>query len=382
LVLVRAADEEGRVSDATILRALRWVRDHADELQIRVVNISVTGDVPQVGGPIDQAVQELTDKNVIVVAAAGNSGERRLLPPATARRALTVGGLDDRNTLVRVDAEVWHSNFGETDGGFTKPEVVAPSVWVVAPLLPDTDEANRAKELFERRRAGDESVEQEIAERKLVRPEYKLTEGTSFASPIVASIACCMLEANPKLTPADIHKLVISSAFPVPGASVEQQGAGAVDAGTAVALALRASKGSLHGFANSPFPHAGGVRFVLFRSNASRVEVRGSWNDWGEPGLEATQLKPGIWIADLQGLPPGRYTYKFLIDGTEWLYDPSNSRKAPDGSGRFNSVLIIPGLEAAAKESTQCGYGSFARTTRMKWSVNIWCPPGKSTCGM
>jgi 1,4-alpha-glucan branching enzyme len=121
-----------------------------------------------------------------------------------------------------------------------------------------------------------------------------------------------------------------------------------VDAGTAVALALRASQGSLQGFANSPFPHAGGVRFLLLNAKASRVEVRGSWNDWAEPGLDATQLKPGIWIADLEELPPGRYVYKFLIDGTLWLDDPSNARKAPDASGRFNSVLIVPGLEAAA----------------------------------
>ena len=350
LVLVRTADHEGRITDASILRALHWVRDVAEELQIRVVNISVTGDAPETGGPIDQAVEELFNKNIVVLAAAGNSGERRLLPPATARRALTVGGLDDRNTPSRQACELWHSNYGETEGGFTKPEVVAPSVWVVAPLLPDTDEASRAKELFERRRAGDESAEQEIAERNLVRPEYKLVEGTSFASPIVASLACCMLEANPELTPADVYRLIVSSAFPVVGATIEQQGAGAVDAGTAVALALRAAKGLLEGYANSPFPHAGGVRFVLFRSGASHVEVRGDWNDWAEPGLEATQIKPGVWIADFEGLPSGRYAYKFLIDGSAWIDDPSNPRKATDGAGRLNSVLIVPGAEESQEE--------------------------------
>jgi len=348
LVLIRTADDQGRITDDSILRAVHWVRDHAEEMEIRVVNISVTGDTAGAGGPIDRAIEELSERNITTVAAAGNSGERRLFPPATAARALTVGGLDDRNALRRQDAEVWHSNFGETEAGFTKPEVVAPSIWVVAPLLPDTDEAKRAQELFERRRAGDEAVEHEIAERKLVRPEYKLTEGTSFAAPIVASVVCCMLQANPHLSPDDIHKLVISSAFPVPGATIEQQGAGAVDAGTSVAFALRATKGALAGYANSPFPHAGGVRFLLFRSGASRVEVRGSWNDWSETGLEAAQLEPGVWIADLQGLPPGRYAYKFLIDGTKWIDDPSNSRKAPDGAGRFNTVLIVPGAEAAA----------------------------------
>lgn len=257
--------------------------------------------------------------------------------------ALTVGGLDDRNTVTRTESELWHSNYGETAGGFSKTEVVAPSVWVVAPLLPGTDEAERALELFERRRADDESVEAEISERKLVRPEYKLTEGTSFAAPIVSSVICCMLEANPHLRPIDIHKLVINAAYPVPGASLEQQGAGAVDAGTAVALALRAGNGKLRGYANSPFAHAGGVRFVLHRAKARQVEVRGSWNDWAEPGVPANQIESGIWIADVQGLPPGRYAYKFLIDGTRWSDDPSNPRKSPDGQGRFNSVLIVPG---------------------------------------
>jgi len=134
----------------------------------------------------------------------------------------------------------------------------------------------------------------------------------------------------------------------VPGATLEQQGAGAVDAGTAVALALRATEGPLHGFANSPFPHAAGVRFVLYRADAESVHVRGNWDNWAEPGIAANQIEAGVWIADLQGLPPGRYVYKFVIDGTRWMDDPSNSRKSPDGQSRFNSVLIVPGDEAKA----------------------------------
>ena len=348
VVLVQTADAEGRITDDSIVRALRWIGAHAGEFGIRVVNLSVCGDQPVMDGPIDGAIQELSAAQVTVVAAAGNGGQRMLVPPATSEHALTVGGLDDHNTIPREDSEVWHSNFGEPRAGVQKPEVVAPSVWVVAPLLPGTETARQAIELFERRQNGDESVEGEIAGEKLVRPEYKLTEGTSFASPIVASVICCMLEANPDLSVAEVRRLVIASAVPVPGASAERQGAGAVDAGMAVALAARAGSGVLQGYANSPSVSDGVVRFLMLRPGAQAVEVRGSWNDWAAPGIAGEQIQNGVWVADLRGLPPGRYEYKFLVDGVEWRDDPGNPRKAPDGQGRFNSVLLVPAVEKAA----------------------------------
>jgi hypothetical protein len=47
-----------------------------------------------------------------------------------------------------------------------------------------------------------------------------------------------MLEANPTLPPQSLKELLRSAAQLVPGASAERQGAGAVDAGRAVASAL------------------------------------------------------------------------------------------------------------------------------------------------
>ena len=348
LVLIQTTGDQGGIADESIIRALHWIGANAKEFGIRVVNLSVCGDQAVPGGPIDRAIQELTEQGITVVAAAGNEGHRQLMPPATSQHALTVGGLDDHNTIAREDSEVWHSSFGQSCAGLQKPEVVAPSVWVVAPLLPDTDDARQALELFARRQNDDPEAEQEIAERKLVRPEYKLTEGTSFASPIVASVICCMLEANPTLTPAQIHQLVISSAVPVPGASVERQGAGAVHAGVAVSLAARAANGALQGFANSPSVTAVGVRFIFRRPGAEQVHVRGSWDNWAEPGIAAQQIQGGVWVADIQGLPPGRYAYKFLVNGTEWRDDPANPRKTPDGQGRYNSVLLVQANEKAA----------------------------------
>ena len=50
------------------------------------------------------------------------------------RKGITVGGLDDRNNFDPDDVVVWTSNYGLATDGAAKPEVVAPSLWVVAPV--------------------------------------------------------------------------------------------------------------------------------------------------------------------------------------------------------------------------------------------------------
>ncbi len=67
---------------------------------------------------------------------------------------------------------------------------------------------------------------------------YQYVEGTSFAAPIVAATAACVLEANRSLKPRQIAELLIVTAERVPGASDERQGAGAINAGEAVRAAI------------------------------------------------------------------------------------------------------------------------------------------------
>ncbi len=343
LLLVQVRSETGHISSASITRALNWLRENAYAFGLRVVNLSVAGDpvLPLAGNPVDDAVSRLVGIGVTVVAAAGNDGRRQLLPPATALDALTIGGLDDKNLFDHTQVMLWHSNYGESASGMLKPELVAPSVWVVAPLLPDTDAARQAKCLFGRRAEGEASVNPDIAERKLVTPHYQLVEGTSFAAPLVTSVVACMLEANPTLTPYQIRELLLSAAHPVPGATLERQGAGALDAGQAVALALRAQGGPLQGYPASPHINGKQITFLLHRHDVRQVQVYGSWDGWRAPGLVADQIKPGVWRAELPALPSGRYSYKFVLDCVRWLDDPSNPQKVPDDFGGFNSVFGV-----------------------------------------
>jgi serine protease AprX len=346
LVLIQIRTETTPIDDERIVRALSWLKAHGPELGVRVVNLSFGGDPvwPLAGNPVDAAVADLVQQNISVVAAAGNDGLRQLLPPATAPEALTIGGLDDHNTFDHHQLEVWHSNYGQGWGNLPKPELVAPSIWVVAPLLPGSEVAAEAAWLFANRTQGEPAIEGRLNQLKLVTPHYQHVDGTSFAAPLTSSVIATMLQANPNLTPALIRNSLISSAQPVPGAPAERQGAGALAAGPAVALALREQHGPLAGYLLSPQVKPGGITFLLHDHLARQVEIRGSWNGWAGPGLAAAPVEAGIWQARLAALPPGDYTYKFLLDGRRWLDDPTNPHKVPDGLGGFNTMLTVPAI--------------------------------------
>jgi serine protease AprX len=218
---------------------------------------------------------------------------------------------------------------------------VAPSLWVVAPVMPGSQIAAEAEGLFQRKSLGDTTVEARIAELKLITPHYQHVEGTSFAAPIVASAVACMFEANPYLTARDIRTILEAAARPVPGAPPERQGAGALDAGIAVALALDERR-SADGHSLSPQITQTGISFLLHDRNAQKVQVVGSWDGWQSPGLIAQQIKAGVWHAARGPLPPGKYAYRFLLDGERWLADPANPSKTLNGIGCLDSLVVVP----------------------------------------
>jgi serine protease AprX len=343
IVLVQVRDTSGGISSDSIARALGWVRRNAQEFAIRVVSLSVSGDSvwPLSGNAVDEAVASLVEDGINVIAAAGNDGERKLLPPATAPFACTVGGIDDKNTFCDEDVMLWHSNYGSASNGVAKPEFVAPSIWVAAPVLPQTKTAEEARLLFEQRGQGNSSVEDRLAELKLITPHYQHVDGTSFAAPLVASAIACILEANGNLSPLLVRSILIETAHVVRGADRARQGAGAVAPGQAVARALAERHEKNIGGAG-PQVSPVGVVFSLHDHDASRVQVLGSWNDWNLPCVEAACVERGYWQTHPAKLPKGRHTYKFLLDGDEWLDDPANPKKAPDGLGGLNSVVDVP----------------------------------------
>lgn len=83
------------------------------------------------------------------------------------------------------------------------------------------------------------------------------------------------------------------------------------------------------------------VRFLLKAPEASKVSLAGDFNDWS---VEQTALSDedgnGIWTVTVP-LQPGRYQYKFLLDGKKWVVEPDAPAYQSDGFGGKNSLLVI-----------------------------------------
>jgi hypothetical protein len=82
------------------------------------------------------------------------------------------------------------------------------------------------------------------------------------------------------------------------------------------------------------------VRLVLIEPAARSVAIVGDFNGW-DPGQSPLERRDnGLWSTTL-ALPPGRYHYMFLVDGSEWLADPLAGETSLDGFGAQNSVLTV-----------------------------------------
>jgi glycosidase len=81
--------------------------------------------------------------------------------------------------------------------------------------------------------------------------------------------------------------------------------------------------------------------------SATRVAVAGSFNGWNaDKNLLAGPDDKGEFSGNV-ALKPGRYGYKFVIDG-KWLSDPRNDQTEDNGLGDKNSVLIVAGEQKEA----------------------------------
>lgn len=272
VVLVKIG-KTGRIPESNIETGLRWVLANKDKYSIRIVNISAGGDFEQtyLDNPLCQLVEQAVKAGLTVVCAVGNAGlapGHPVLPPASSPAAISVGGLDDQNSLDRARRGMYRSSYGPTIDGLQKPEVIAPGIWVAGPILPqtptaaaahllaelDTAEDDQLKEILLKHAGIDKQLDEareltvpllrqlitiKLREGNVINQHYKFVDGTSFASPIVASIAACMLEANPKLTPQQIKRILIDTAERVPEVEVERQGWGVVVPRKAVEVALR-----------------------------------------------------------------------------------------------------------------------------------------------
>lgn len=83
----------------------------------------------------------------------------------------------------------------------------------------------------------------------------------------------------------------------------------------------------------------GNIRFFLKGyPNAKVIVLAGTFNGWDEH-TTLMQKTPDGWELKAD-LPPGRYEYKYIVDG-EWMHDPASKENVKNEHGTLNSVLNI-----------------------------------------
>ncbi|OIO55443.1 hypothetical protein AUJ46_01320 [Candidatus Peregrinibacteria bacterium CG1_02_54_53] len=81
------------------------------------------------------------------------------------------------------------------------------------------------------------------------------------------------------------------------------------------------------------------ITFSCQNPNARSVAVAGTFNDWSADALPLRK-KGKKWEVAIT-LPPGRYEYRFVVDGDRWTDDPNAHEHCPNPFGESNCILVV-----------------------------------------
>jgi len=83
------------------------------------------------------------------------------------------------------------------------------------------------------------------------------------------------------------------------------------------------------------------VQFVLVAPEARSVAVVGDFNNWGlgDTALVAENHN-GVWSVSAP-VHTGVHRYAFLVNGKQWVADPTAPRAASDDFGQPSSALVV-----------------------------------------
>ena len=79
---------------------------------------------------------------------------------------------------------------------------------------------------------------------------------------------------------------------------------------------------------------------ILPQAKVSNASVCGDFNDW-KPGANPMKLRKDGRFSVTLSLKPGRYQFKYLLDGVRWENDWGADGYEKGGMGQDNSVLIV-----------------------------------------
>lgn len=182
---------EGQISD--MIHGIEWIMEVQNYYHIRILNISIGLNEVEDGAAKERlirAVENVWEKGILVVAAAGNKGPSpmSLSPIGASRKVITVGCHEGGYFGNREDTCEAYSGRGPSLYEMKKPDIVAPGTDI-------TSCCNKWKKSM-----------------KGYKNAYSMKSGTSMATPIVAGAAALLMEKNPAATNEEIKRNLIYTA--------------------------------------------------------------------------------------------------------------------------------------------------------------------------
>jgi serine protease AprX len=283
VVVVKAFDDNGWGTYASVIRGIEWVVQHKAEYNIRVLNCSF-GAPPRSHyweDPLNLAIMRAWQAGIVVVASSGNTGPgaQTIRVPGNVPYVITVGAMTDNYTPTNAldDRLASFSSVGPTYDRFVKPEVVAPGGHVVGIMNKKSILAREHSEAVDR-----------------MFGKYFTMSGTSQSAAMVSGAVALLLQANPGLLPDDVKCRLMSTARTAVNPSdhlaysVFQQGAGLISVDAAKASTAIAC-------ANVGLNVAADVGGEAHFGGRARQAADGTFT------LEGTSADGTVWDGQLQG---------------------------------------------------------------------------------
>lgn len=284
IVSVKVGGGTGDVDVSQVIAGIDWVVEHAEQLDIGVLNLSFSSRSVHTyqTDPLTHAVERAWRAGIVVVAASGNDGlgQLQVSSPAMDPFVIAVGGLEATGGG-RYRIPAWATNGNH----LRNPDLGAPGASIVSLRSPgsflDTG--------FPAARIGD---------------RFFRGSGSSQAAAVVSGAVALLLQARPELTPDEVKALLVRSADPtvVDGHSAVYAGAGALrvdralqaSAANATQYHLRAlGSGSLLGARGND---AVGISLSLNLLGISLgTDVTFLGTPWRGPSWPGTRWSGGTW---------------------------------------------------------------------------------------
>ncbi len=248
IVSVKVGDNSGAVDISQVIAGVDWVTDHADQLDIGVLNLSFASGslLPYQTDPLTYAVERAWNAGIVVVVAAGNDGrqENALASPANDPYVIAVGAAEAKeNGKFKVPS------WATSGDGLRDADVAAPGAHIESLRVPGS-------------RADLEHPEGYVDE------QLFLGSGSSQAAAVVSGAAALILDARPDLQPDEVKALLIADAVETSPPLPRFSGAGVIQLDQMADLAVPA------GFAQSHPPSDGSGLLELARGDR-HVAVNG-----------------------------------------------------------------------------------------------------------